>query len=191
MLPAGLRASPPKLTYYEVPDVKATRGGVAAKENAARKADRGMVMRNGVADKVAASGTVMARLAAMRGEAAGGAPSWKKPEPAPAPVKAAPAPVKAAPAKVSSVPASKTACLAVYACVKKSQIRAGFEMDSDKARRPSTCCHARQTAGIRMTPPPTERLNLVLWRSHCEAGIGLQRPIPHCQNLLFSVARGA
>ena len=83
MLPAGLRASPPKLTYYEVPDVKATRGGVAAKENAARKADRGMVMRNGVADKVAASGTVMARLAAMRGEAAE-EPAWKQPEPEPA-----------------------------------------------------------------------------------------------------------
>ena len=29
---------------------------------------------------------------------------------------------------------------------------------------------------------------LALWSPHCQAGIGLIRPIPHYQNLLFSVA---
>ena len=60
------------LEYYELPDVKSTRGGVAQTASPGRKAQRGMVMRNGVADKVAASGTVMARLARRPSSSVGG-----------------------------------------------------------------------------------------------------------------------
>ena len=52
LLPPAMRGSPPALSFYKVPDVKSTRGGVAAKANEARQTRAGMVMRNGVADKV-------------------------------------------------------------------------------------------------------------------------------------------
>ena len=42
----------------------------------------------------------------------------------------------------------------------------------------------------RMTPTPLSGDSGTVKRSHCQAGIGLQRPIPYDQNLLFSVARG-
>ena len=84
MLPMGLRHLHGSLAYYELPDIKTARGGVAKQANKARSTGAGMVMRNGVADKVAASGTVMSRLAAMRagGDAGGASPTqmpWVKP----------------------------------------------------------------------------------------------------------------
>ena len=42
-----------------------------------------------------------------------------------------------------------------------------------------------------MTPLTTEQLFWALWRSRCQAGIGLIRPIPDYQKRLLSVAHGA
>ena len=51
-----------------MPDVRTTRGAIAAKPGRA-SVHAGVVMRNGVADAVAPAGTIAARLAAMRGAA--------------------------------------------------------------------------------------------------------------------------
>jgi len=67
-LPDGLRADPPHLLHYDMPDVRTTRGAIAAKPGRA-SVHAGVVMRNGVADAVAPAGTIAARLAAMRGAA--------------------------------------------------------------------------------------------------------------------------
>ena len=69
------------------------------------------------------------------------------------------------------------------ACARRRDERIG--LNSHVSR--SAISHARQTAGIRMA----RTARLALWRSHCQAGIGLQRPIPYYQNVLFSVARGS
>ena len=138
-LPAELRDSPPAIMFYQLEDVKAKRGGVGRSNNPDREVGKGKVLRNGVADVVAAPGSVQARLAAMRGEASpGGAPApapkklWE-PEPAPAPAPSpapAPAPARSPPARA---PPATPEAVQRYTCVKKSQVRAGFEMDSDKA----------------------------------------------------------
>ena len=125
---------PPPLEFYQMEDVKKKRGGAAAVgAGVDRSVAQGKVLRNGVADVVAAPGSVQARLAAMRGDSGGApAPAPKKlwePEPAPAP---APAP-KAAPAPTPAPAAAADTVIASYTCLMKSQIRSGFPMDSDKA----------------------------------------------------------
>ena len=66
---------------------------------------------------------------------------------------------------------------------------AGVDDEKARSRTPGPAGHARRAVGIRMAVPTTERL---FW--HCgdhtakKAEIGLHRPIPHYQNLQFSVA---
>lgn len=144
LLPSVLQESPPDIQFYKLADVTAKRGGVGDVASLGRQVGgKGKVMRNGVEDVAAAPGSVAARLAAMR--AGGSSPSSSEappalPEPAPAPLwspEPAPAPASALaspPSMAAPVPATSTEpIVGSYTCVKKSQIRCGFEMDSDKA----------------------------------------------------------